>query len=199
MTRWVRKEVLRYGGCPHCGSLRYGGSACPTTTCKACGTVQCMSNGGARGTCSICLLGILDGWSGHDRACGYKGCSERAVAEAPRIHNVCSQHALVAWYRTRRGDMPGETVAAFIASRLDEREKAWLEADEHGRHATMRAAELVEMREMLTRAGRDVALAERLAADGIGPFELEQRLIVPAGKPCSIEWTHGPVKKEEAA
>jgi len=54
-----------------------------------------------------------------------------------------------------------------------------------------RPGELAEMRDMLTRHDRDPALAEKLAADGIGPFELAQRLIVPKGQPSSVEWTHG--------
>ena len=94
--RWVRKNRVIYQdgrikACRLCGSC-YGVESdgkCRPTTCLACGSVQCMSNGLSNGTCSICYHGLLPGWSGNDQKCGYKGCEEKAVARAPRGKKFC--------------------------------------------------------------------------------------------------------------
>ena len=75
-----------------------------------------MSNGLARGTCSICLVGLLPGWSGTDRSCSYAGCAERAVARAD------GQNAYRCCFHLERGKWAG-----YAAARLAEREKYWVE------------------------------------------------------------------------
>lgn len=54
---------------------------CAQVRCCACGTVQCFSNGTARGCCRYCHYGRLPGWSFAWRpsVCSYKGCNEPAV------------------------------------------------------------------------------------------------------------------------
>jgi hypothetical protein len=80
--------------CQYCGSFYGGPGDCAPTTCKACGTKQCMGNGLARGTCSYCYYGLLPDWSGADgRQCGYSGCEAPAVARGvPRVKFVCAGH-----------------------------------------------------------------------------------------------------------
>lgn len=65
---------------------------CDATRCLNCGTRQCMSNGLGSGSCSICLTGMLIGWSGDKRKCGHKTCPNRAVARAPRVGFACRVH-----------------------------------------------------------------------------------------------------------
>lgn len=96
-ARWryvalASSEYARTNGCRYCGSMREGPVDCKLVECKACGSPQCFGNGSARGTCSICLVGLLPGWSGHDRRCGYKGCFAPSIAEAPRVKQVCRTH-----------------------------------------------------------------------------------------------------------
>lgn len=99
-------------GCRWCGTAwgqpsRSG--ECERTTCLACKTPQCMGHGLGRGTCGVCFVGLLPGWSGNnDRPCGYKGCGEKAVALAPRMGAVCASHAARAKHDKRR------TVAEYI-------------------------------------------------------------------------------------
>lgn len=78
--------------CQRCQSFACDGR---TVVCKGCGTEQCHNNGLGRGACSVCLYGILPGWSGSDRACGYKGCTERAsFGYVPgSVKSVCHTHA----------------------------------------------------------------------------------------------------------
>ena len=106
-ARWAKLDSLRWkrdvpgrGGCRYCLNCGQGDVDCQLATCKACGTVQCL-HAGCGGRCGVCLVGIVEGWSGADRPCGYKGCPNRAVAEAPRVRNVCAEHALRAGSSTR--------------------------------------------------------------------------------------------------
>lgn len=94
--RFVRRNATPSAdaNCQLCGTF-WGGfptSVCPATTCMACGTPQCMVNGLGRGQCAMCLVGLLPGWSGTDRKCGYKGCSYKAVAAVPRVDYCCRTH-----------------------------------------------------------------------------------------------------------
>ena len=121
MVRWVRKDrrVYDFSTCKLCGSacgVVKPAVQCAATTCLACGSRQCMSNGLARGTCSICLVGLLPGWSGTDRSCSYAGCAERAVARAD------GQNAYRCCFHLERGKWAG-----YAAARLAEREKYWVE------------------------------------------------------------------------
>jgi hypothetical protein len=104
-TRYTHKTYDRYGerGCHFCGTCYADAMtthACDATTCKACGLRQCMGHGLGHGACGICLVGILGGWGGAERACGYKGCAEPAIAEAPRVRNVCASHFERAYKQT---------------------------------------------------------------------------------------------------
>lgn len=93
--RWVRKDAYIYDGCRACGTC-YGLTGCErlcsVSTCAACGSVVCSGYGLGSGHCPVCLVGFLSGWSGNDHECGYAGCRERAVADAPRIGHVCAAH-----------------------------------------------------------------------------------------------------------
>lgn len=94
MTRYRNRGVGSSRGCPHCGTYGDGhNTPCRATTCMACGTTQCMGNGSARGTCAICYIGRLPGWSwlGRDR-CGYARCQGETVATAPRVRRTCRDH-----------------------------------------------------------------------------------------------------------
>jgi len=122
--RWVRRDarIYSYGmPCSYCGT-HWGGypNGCPVATCLACDTPQCLGNGLGRGTCGVCYLGLLPGWSGSNRGCGYKGCHDRAIAMAPRMGHVCASHALRAKHSRT------ETVAEYIVQRLAERDSAWI-------------------------------------------------------------------------
>lgn len=133
-ARYVRKDTrVPPHGCKFCGTAWGQPSAtgcCATTRCLACKTLQCMGNGLGRGQCGICLIGLLPGWSGSDRPCGYKGCKERAIAVAPRVKAVCAAHAERAIHGKiidyqpigRHGIMGGPrvsiTVAAYIKHML---------------------------------------------------------------------------------
>ena len=96
MIRYVRKDrrIYDFSLCKACGTAwgGYPSKYCPRSTCLACSTPQCLGNGLGGGTCSICYRGLLPGWSGTDKPCGYKGCGERAVSEAPRVRYVCKSH-----------------------------------------------------------------------------------------------------------
>lgn len=117
-ARYVRKDRVRAaGGCRACGSFWGQPSAkgaCGVTTCMACETPQCMSNGLGRGQCSICLVGLLTGWGMGDRPCGYKGCTALAVAAVPRVQYACREHL-------KRAVIQREPAAKFIAAQLASR------------------------------------------------------------------------------
>lgn len=118
--RWCRKDrrIYDFSTCLYCGS---GHGVCKgetrahtVTTCMACGTPQCMGNGLSRGTCGICLIGLLPGWAGNDRKCSYQGCNEKAIARADGQNKFrCRNHL-------ERGKWEG-----YVAARLAEREKGW--------------------------------------------------------------------------
>lgn len=121
--RYALKSTLRWlaererDGCRYCGSSRYT-PECPESTCLACGLTQCHSNGGARGQCDICHYGLLPGWSGWDRPCGYAGCRNRAVAAAPRVRYACRDHlARASIMLPHRGHV---TLAEYIATAIRE-------------------------------------------------------------------------------
>ena len=115
--RYVRKDARVSAGssCRLCGTA-WGGyptRECPVTICKACDTPQCLGNGLGHGACGICHVGLLPGWSGSDLECGYKGCTNRAVAFAPRVGTCCAEHALRA-----RTSPKKITIAEYIVEQL---------------------------------------------------------------------------------
>lgn len=92
MKRWVRREERRLFGkqqCKFCASF----FPCGRSTCLRCNSVVCSSHGLARGQCPICYHGLLTGWSGNDRLCGYKGCGQPGVARGRGRKPVCAYHA----------------------------------------------------------------------------------------------------------
>lgn len=117
--RWVRKDVRIYdfSHCKACGvacgDAKTHGGYCSVTTCLACGSPQCMQAGGSNGQCGICYHGLLVGWSGWKKVCGYKGCNEQAVAAVPGKRYACKEHL------ARRG------TDALIAKYLAERPAHW--------------------------------------------------------------------------
>lgn len=133
MELYVRKDLRRVSAdsCPNCARWSKGGQACAIATCLACGSPQCHGNGSARGSCSVCLIGVLPGWSGCDRPCGYKGCQKRGIAFAPRMGRVCAEHALRARQGTRVQTVNGRavrvpcTVAQYVFDRTEARGQAW--------------------------------------------------------------------------
>jgi len=124
MQRWVRKDrrIYEFSDCRLCGSAH--GVVKPEiehreSTCLACGSRQCLGNGTARGTCSVCLVGLLPGWSGTDCVCDYKGCDETAVALVDgKNRRRCRKHL-------ERGKWAG-----YVDRRLAERERGWILVDE---------------------------------------------------------------------
>jgi hypothetical protein len=59
------------------------------------------------------------------------------------------------------------------------------------REAAAQAREVAEMEQLLVAAGYDPAHAARLRAEGMGPFELEDRLKHKPGSVGSLPYTHG--------
>jgi len=112
-SRFVRKDrrIYDFSLCKACGTAGFTSGTCTAVVCKACLTVQCHSNGGGNGRCSVCYVGLLPGWSGTNCGCSRKDCDQRAVAIA-RKRAVCANHL-------------GKT-ADDIAQRLAEREKSWV-------------------------------------------------------------------------
>lgn len=78
--------------CQRCQSHACDGR---TATCLGCATTQCHGNGLGKGSCSVCLFGILPGWSGWIQTCGYKGCElQAAFHDVPgSVKRVCHYHA----------------------------------------------------------------------------------------------------------
>ena len=120
--RWVSKERLiqHEDHCLLCGA-NYGIArgeprACRTTVCLACGSIQCMINGLAWGTCSICYIGLLSGWSDNGaRKCQYKRCGNKAIAYCDGLHKFrCKDHL-------ERGKWQG-----YVARQLQDRSRNWL-------------------------------------------------------------------------
>jgi hypothetical protein len=87
-----------------------------------------MGNGLARGTCGVCLFGMLSGWSGsHGRACAYKGCKHEAVFRgAPRKNLVCMEHAS----RLKMGVGSNRTLTEAMAEYVAERAHKYARIDE---------------------------------------------------------------------
>ena len=122
MPRWVRKDrrIYDFSLCTYCGTA-WGGfpnRQCPLTTCRACGTTQCLGNGLANGTCAVCYIGLLPGWSSSSGwLCGYKGCGRDAVARVGgQAKFACAEHL------ARNGK------ADYVARAVAERDRAWTEA-----------------------------------------------------------------------
>lgn len=98
--RYVRKDrrIYDFSTCRLCGTA-YGvvkpEVECKASICKLCGTKQCLVNGLGHGTCSVCLYGLLPGWSGNETKCRYKGCNKEAVARGKHGKTfVCLDHAV---------------------------------------------------------------------------------------------------------
>lgn len=122
--RFVRKDrrVYHDAHCLLCGSC-YGickgeRRVCRESHCLACGSAQCSVNGLSRGQCGICYVGLLTGWSGSDRQCDYKGCTDKAIArvEGTNKHR-CSAHL-------ERGKWAG-----YVAKRLQDRDRDFVVKD----------------------------------------------------------------------
>lgn len=71
-----------------------------TQLCLACNTRICACHGIGNGQCPVCYRGFLTQYY-KPMACGYKGCTENAVAKSPRVERACLKHA------TERGDYTG--------------------------------------------------------------------------------------------
>lgn len=125
--RWV------YGGhraagnrtwahCRFCG--RAQNHDCPPATCRLCGSVVCH---GAGPDCPVCHYGFIPGWSRQpsERECGRKHCTAEAVAKAPRVRRVCTEHAKVTPLRLYGGRTL--TLAEYVAQRITHRDsgKGW--------------------------------------------------------------------------
>lgn len=67
--------------CDLCHTWRATPGRCLQIACLACGTIQCHSNGTARGCCHHCYFGRLPGWAfgHHPSTCTVKGCQTPAV------------------------------------------------------------------------------------------------------------------------
>lgn len=125
--RWV------YGGqhaprdypWPHC---RFCGRAqnhdCPPATCALCGSVVCH---GAGAQCRVCHYGFIPGWSlpSARRQCGRRRCTGEAVATAPRVGQVCTEHAKLTRLRLHGGRTL--TLTEYVAQRIAHRDagKGW--------------------------------------------------------------------------
>jgi hypothetical protein len=119
-ARYVRKDRRIYDDahCLYCGSFhgicKGEERAHRVVRCMACDTPQCIGNGLARGTCSVCYIGLLPGWSGSDRTCSYAGCNEPAIARADGKNKYrCRKHL-------ERGKWRG-----YVAKRIEERDVHW--------------------------------------------------------------------------
>jgi hypothetical protein len=112
-ARWVLGFVQQYPWkqCGYCGRAQT--HDCPPATCLLCGTVLCFSRGSK---CSVCHYGRIPGWSWLDAdRCGRKGCDEPAVSKAPRVRQVCTEHA-----KTTKLRMMGRTVTLtdYVTARI---------------------------------------------------------------------------------
>ena len=67
--------------CSLCPTWRSTPGQCLQVACRACGTIQCFSNGTARGCCRHCSYGRLPGWSFLycPSVCTVKGCTQSVV------------------------------------------------------------------------------------------------------------------------
>lgn len=97
------------GQCRYCGTAwggrvdETGRHACEATTCRLCGVRTCMGYGLGNGTCPVCLVGLLDGWSSSSGAC-YRGARFRSCpnprAAFIRQRFVCLSHVTPALVET---------------------------------------------------------------------------------------------------
>jgi hypothetical protein len=125
MSRYVRKDrrIYDFSACRLCGTC-WGaatgaakqGAQCAPSTCMACGSTQCQSNGLGNGRCSICYIGILPNWSGWNQDCRYKGCGKQAIA-VDGAWPCCAEHI------ERR--KPG-----YIAAHITARDYSWILVDD---------------------------------------------------------------------
>lgn len=103
--------------CGHSCSGRGPVGAHSRVTCLACGTPQCDRDSGK---CLVCMVGWLrtSFWMarGTRSACGYAGCEGQAVADAPRVRQVCL--GCLARPKSR-----GQTLADEIANYLRLRDR----------------------------------------------------------------------------
>lgn len=111
--RWVHRNrtIHPWSHCRLCGTAwgGYKSGQCPPTTCPVCGTRTCMGYGLGNGRCPVCYFGLLPGWSGSNKRCGYKGCDKPAIAIDPRNRNrpVCEDH----WRRLGGDEIAKEALA----------------------------------------------------------------------------------------
>jgi hypothetical protein len=121
---WHAEYYRTQFNCLACGTYwgqpDHGDRACDVATCMLCQSPQCMGYGLGNGTCAICLYGLLPGWSGNDRKCGYAGCGNKAVARAPRIGYVCMEHTR----RVKIGKL--DTLAEYVVRHLEARDKQFV-------------------------------------------------------------------------
>ena len=117
VPRYVRRNGMVHptATCLLCG-VYYGElrpeRACPVSICLACGSPQCLYNGLGRGQCSICLCGLLDGYS--VRMCGYTHCGKSAILAAPRVKYACRDHAIQ------------KRLLLSVEKSLSERDRLWI-------------------------------------------------------------------------
>lgn len=124
--------AVKARSCETCGSMICDGRM---ATCLGCGDSRCFAEGSGNGRCKGCGYGILPGWSGSDRSCGYKGCTERAAfAGVPgAIKSVClkcSDRPKVTTYRQGEPHAIKVTLRAYIVQRTPNSPRAleWRDA-----------------------------------------------------------------------
>lgn len=133
VERWSRDGYAKqynWSQCRYCG--RASAHDCARVECLLCGTPQCHGNGSGNGSCAVCHHGWLPGWSRTHlprtytddgrtiMACGYKGCTEPAIATA-RKRSICRAHA------ARVKVHNGLTLLEYVAERITARDegKGW--------------------------------------------------------------------------
>jgi len=129
--RWILGSGIpatyAWAQCSYCG--RAQSHDCTPVACLLCGTVQCFGNGSK---CSVCHYGRIPGWScsSDERFCGRKGCGAPAVSSAPRVRQVCAEHAKTTKLRLGQRSV---TIADYAIERVAHRDsgKGW----EHWRFA----------------------------------------------------------------
>lgn len=108
----VNTARYNWAQCSYCG--RAQANDCRRAQCLACGSYVCL---GDSSNCPLCLIGIIPGWSGSNRPCGYKHCDQPAVAKADRIHSTCAGHV-------RRAKSNGRTVFEYISQHVHDATQA---------------------------------------------------------------------------
>lgn len=121
--RFIRKnrQIYDFSCCKLCGTAwgNYPNKQCPQTICLLCGSKQCLVNGLGRGSCGICLRGILTGWGiGPNVKCNFRGCKNPPVAFGKNGKTfVCKYHF--------EHQFPN-----FLEKRLTERAINWILVDD---------------------------------------------------------------------